>query len=208
MLPPAQLLTPDTTQTALQVTENNSFISDSTELEATFAEVLQTPLLAGEPEIALPFGESLPLSGSDLPSSPDPDLSEHAAEALNSVIEIATFPTTQAQAVANAVPVASISMNTSDAASGPAVLVTDGEPAEIRITGLENASAHQRERSGLLPFARSMTPSEQGQLNGQQGHAADALDELAMATRADVVQRVPTVVTEDAPARAAPRWPC
>ncbi|MDH3534100.1 MAG: hypothetical protein OEO82_14285, partial [Gammaproteobacteria bacterium] len=221
MLPPAQLLSPDLTKASLQAPDNNGFFGEATQLEASFADILYAPLLAGEAEPVLLSGEQLPPGGSALPGSAGDALTDSASGFFEPLEEISALQATPDPVVTPAMmpspaepvgtafvtPLVSPAANAMDPDANSDIAVDDGELAETRITGLEKASEHGRERSGHLPFMRSATQAEQIQL-AAAANAADSVeasDDLSEVAKPDVLQRAAQSATEQALPRVAPR---
>ncbi|MGI9205862.1 MAG: flagellar hook-length control protein FliK [Woeseiaceae bacterium] len=69
------ILSLDTAGSALQAIDSNTVSPDSVDLEASFSEVMKSPLLVDNPTFSGSAGEELPVIGSSLPLAVDPEKS-------------------------------------------------------------------------------------------------------------------------------------
>lgn len=193
MLPPASFLSTDATKASIQVSDKKHNFSESTELTASFAQMLRGPLPAPQGRLPAAPGTLLPPPGSLLPvaaGEPEPlggtaEIDSWPAPPFMPLPEIEPLPAVSAPAPAGDTPLPAGNE------AGLAIEALPPLPATMQALGAAPADgalpantasadrqlAMQTRRSEVTPFMRSATPAEQQPVRPLQG-AADPLRSL------------------------------
>ena len=144
MLPTTDLLPLDFSVSTAQSIDNKANLSPSSDLEASFSDFMQVPLVADQAALVDLVGEELPPGGSQLPVELLP---EHAD--LPPQFTVATQPIP----VETAVPIDSNAFPLEGDAKIP-LSVVNPTPPEIRVDEQSRSIDYRRQRSAVDPFAR------------------------------------------------------
>lgn len=177
----------DTAGTPLQAIDSKSVSPDSMDMEATFAEVMKTPLLAGDAEVPYLAGEELPVGGRSLPLAVDPErlpdqgLIASSDETEQIVAAIAGIETAHEVTGEAVVPLARVIPDPSLAELDDAIPATITDVATNRAADSEKPSGIHNLRPGADPFVRQAIATDRGVMSGVEHPVAGRGNELDMA---------------------------
>lgn len=210
MIVGTDILSLDIASTSLQAVDNNVVSSDSTDLEATFAEVMRTPLLVGDAEFTGVFGEELPVGGRSLPVPVDPELPQDqdllpSLDGIEQhVVPIAEIQATSEAVVETVVPPTSVIPNPSLAELDETRPASIAEAANIRAADTEKPSGIHNLRPDADPYVRQAKATDRVVVSRSETHAAPQGNELDLAQKNEQLttqQRPEVFVTENASPR-------
>ena len=202
----------ETASTPLQAVDNNVFSPDSTELEATFAEVMNTPLLVGDAEFTGVFGEELPVGGNSLPVPVNPELPRDVAlqpglEDIEQPIAPVAEILTTSEVAGEAIEVqTSVVPNPSLAELDEARPASIADAANIRTAEIEKPTGIHNLRADADPFVRQATTTDRLALPRAETPVAVQGNELDLAQKNEqlTTQARPVVFATE---NGAPRLP-
>ncbi len=189
--------------TSLQGIENNNISTDTADLEATFAEVMKTPLLVSNPEFTGVVGEDLPLVGSSLPLTAELELSaDIGPESLLDDIDQILVPL----AAITTGPVVSDpgqvlqQTNTDPDEAKPAII---GDMVQLRVTDSERPAGIHALRSEADPFVRQGLATDRIAMTQSEPLPIDPANEIDLAKNDAQLklQRQVASIAEDASSR-------